>query len=103
MNLKVPLDTLSHQFRRTQKIISKDLNLILDQLAQESTGKHEGGVLDRRELSARVQNLINIIENSDSAEKNLIQALENRIQDYLKPLSLETQVMICFRFGFDIL
>jgi hypothetical protein len=72
MSAKVSLENLSHQFRRTQKVLSKELNAI-----QAHATQSENWASDLH----RIQNLLQILEASSQQEKLTLSSLEARIGD----------------------
>lgn len=75
-NVKVPLEALSHQFRRTQKILSRDMNALSDQVSSPCPVSPT----DLLEMQNKVQALIDLVQSSDSLEKVQLVKLESRIR-----------------------
>jgi hypothetical protein len=72
MSAQVSLETLSHQFRLTQKLLSKEINIF--QADACSPDKWASDLL-------RIQNLVQIVESSANREKLTLASLEARIND----------------------
>ena len=91
-NLKVPLEALSHQFRRTQKILSRDMNSINERIAASSAQNISQEDLD--DISQKLQVLVELVESSDTSEKTQLASLEARIKEEYQQLSVSDLVAI---------
>jgi hypothetical protein len=78
-NLKVPLEALSHQFRRTQKTLSRDVNAINEQLSPPSNDSSAEADVDQ--LCKHIDSLIELTESSDRIEKLQLAKLEVRMKE----------------------
>lgn len=80
MSFKVSIENLSHQFRRTQKVLSKDLaplSTLHGAPESDPLAYHNSLQSDIQ----KIQNLLRILENSTSIERDILISLEARIND----------------------
>mmetsp|Transcript_10623 Transcript_10623/g.16104 ORF Transcript_10623/g.16104 Transcript_10623/m.16104 type:complete len:109 (-) Transcript_10623:2434-2760(-) len=85
-NLKVPLEVLSHQFRRTQKHVSREVSCVLETLSslrdRDIGGEGDSGDVYSQlsDVRARVERLLEVVEASDVSERAQLDCIEARLE-----------------------
>lgn len=72
MSFQVSLENLSHQFRRTQKALSRELSSLQSHVAQTENWASD---------VQRIQSLLHLLEVSSQQEKSALLSLEARLGD----------------------